>query len=423
MTTLRARVLSPIDPHRVRWLADGVVVIGETGQITEVAPYDGRPVDQDLRPGVLVPGFVDGHVHFPQTRIVGAATGPLLDWLDQSTFPEEARFADPAHARQVADAFVACLAAAGTTFAFVYSSVHAEACDVLFEALDRRGLRAIAGPVLMDAHSPAALTRAPERALPDLAALADRWHGHDGRLQVAVIPRFALSCSPRMMREAGRLAEARQLWVSTHLSENPAECALATERFGTDDYLRIYEDAGLLHRRSVYAHCIHLSDDEWDRFSDAGAVVAHCPDSNFFLGSGRMKTLEILGRGIPLTIGTDIAAGRSFRVPRILSSAYDNALPSGLQLDPRRLLWWGTRGGALALGQERLGLLEPGYEADIACFDLPEWVDSEAGALAWLIFDHDAPRPRKTWVHGRLVWDRDAAGPSYPWLPKDPKRA
>lgn len=413
--TLRARVLSPIDPHHARWLVDAVVRIDGSGRIAEVAPYDGRSVDEDLRPGVLLPGFVDGHVHFPQSRIVGAASGPLLDWLDKSTFPEESRFADPDHAAQIADLFVTCLAAAGTTLAFTYSSVHPAACEALFRAADARGMRLIAGPVLMDAHSPEALVLPADRALPALEALADRWSGRDGRLELAVIPRFALSCTPEMMARAGRFAQERGLWVSTHLSENVAECALATSRFGTQDYLRIYEDAGLLHAKSVYAHCIHLSDDEWDRFADAKAVVAHCPDSNYFLGSGRMKTVEVLGRGVPLVIGTDIAAGRSFRVPRILSSAYDNALAGDLSLRPERLLWWGTRGGALALGADHIGQIEPGLEADLVCFDLPEWVDDAEGALAWLLFDHDAPRPRKTWVRGRLVWDRDFAGASYPW--------
>ncbi len=403
MTTWRARVLTPASPTEVRWLDDAAVV-HEHGRFTEIGPYDGRPVDEDLRPGVLLPGFVDAHVHFPQTRIVGSASGPLLDWLERSTFPEEARFADVGHAAAVAEHFVQRLAAAGTTLSFAYGSVHAEAAEALFATLARAGLRAIAGPVLMDAHSPEPLLRRVERALPDLLGLVERWHGHDGRLEVAVIPRFALSCTPRMLREAGRLAAENGLWVSTHLSENTVECEVACERFGARDYLSIYEDAGMLTERSVYAHCIHLSDDEWSRFAAAGAVVAHCPDSNDFLGSGGMPVGVVRGRSIPLAIGTDVAAGRSFRVPRILSSAYDNGLRCGVTLTPEELLWMGTRGGALALGHPQVGALEVGLEADACLFLPPPWSEDAAAVLASLIFDHDARPMARTWVRGEQVW-------------------
>ncbi|MFT4622951.1 MAG: guanine deaminase [Myxococcota bacterium] len=403
MTTWRARVLSPRSPDAVTWIDDAVVRI-EAGVFTEVGPYDGRPVDADLRPGVLIPGFVDAHLHFPQTRIVGSASGPLLDWLATSTFPEEERFAEPSHAALVARHFVDRMAAAGTTLCMAYGSVHPAAADALFTALAASGLRAIAGPVLMDAHSPAALTLPADVALPALEALADRWHGHDDRLQVAVIPRFALSCTPEMLRRAGELARRRGLWVSTHLAENVVECAVARERFDAPDYLSIYEDAGLLQEKSVYAHCIHLSDDEWDRFAASGAVVAHCPDSNDFLGSGGMPLGAVQERAIPLAIGTDVAAGRSFRVPRILSAAYDNALRQGLSLSPAALLWAGTRGGAKALGFTRIGSVEAGFEADACLFRPPPWVTSAEGVLASLIFDHDAPQMARTWVRGRQVW-------------------
>ncbi|MEZ4316728.1 MAG: guanine deaminase [Myxococcota bacterium] len=405
MTTLRCRLLTPVSASEVRWIPDAVVVL-DGSVLAEVGPWDGRPVDEDLRPWVLVPGFVDAHVHFPQTRIVGAASGPLLEWLARSTFPEEQRFAHASHAQRVASVFCERLAAAGTTLSMVYGSVHPGAAEVLFGQLEASGLRAIAGPVLMDANSPEPLILPPDRALPALEGLADRWDGaDDGRLRVAVIPRFALSCTREMLEGAGRLAQDRGLWVSTHLSENLEECRVAREMFSAADYLSIYEDAGLLHDRSVYAHCIHLSDSEWSRFADAGAVVAHCPDSNDFLGSGGMPTRTVMERGIPLAIGTDVAAGRSFRVPRILSSAYDNALRQGLQLDPRQLLWWGTRGGALALGEARVGLLEAGREADLVALDVPEWAETEEEVLGWALFDHDAT-VRRTWVRGRTVYAR-----------------
>lgn len=408
MRSYRARLLTPLGPEEVLWCDDAVVRV-EAGRITGVAPWDGGPVDEDLRPGVLLPGFVDAHVHYPQARIVGSATGPLLDWLDRTVFPEERRFADPVHAAQVADHFAARLASAGTTMAFVYGSVHADATDALLRVLDRRGLRAIVGPVLMDAHCPEALCRPPEVALRDLAALADRWHGHDGRLEVAVIPRFALSCTQAMLEGAAALARDRGLWVSTHLSENPDEVELACRRFGAPDYLTVYERAGLLHDRALFAHCVHLDEAEWDRFAAAGAAVAHCPDSNDFLGSGSMPPAAPLARGVPVSVGSDVGAGRSFRIPRILSSAYDNGLRQGVSLDPRRLLWWGTRGGAAALGQDRIGSIEPGFDADMVLLELPPWADDARAALASVIFDHDAPLPLHTWVRGRTVWARSDA--------------
>jgi guanine deaminase len=412
MPTWRARVLTPVSPELVAYDDDAVVVITD-GRITAVGRYDGRPVDEDLRPGVLLPGFVDAHVHFPQTRIVGSASGPLLDWLDRSTFPEEARFADRGHAERIGEIFARNLAAAGTTLPFVYGPVFPHATDALLETFARTGQKAIAGPVLMDAHCPPELQLAAGPALDALDALADRW---SDRFRIAAIPRFALSCSMELMRGAAALAARRGLAVSTHLSENPVECRIACERFGTADYLAVYEDAGLVVPGAVFAHCIHHSDAERDRFAAAGAVVAHCPDSNAFLGSGGMGTAAWRDRGVRIAIGTDVAAGRSFRIPRILSAAYDNALAQGLTLSAEQLLWWGTRGGALALGADDTGLVAPGLDADLVLVDVPEWATTARDVLAAMLFDHDAPRPRRTWVRGRQVWDRDVAD-AFPWWP------
>lgn len=413
MTLLRARVLDPVGPDEVRYLPDAVVGF-EHGHLVQVEPWAGQVVDHDLRPNVLLPGFVDAHVHFPQTRIIGSASGPLLPWLERTTFPEEARFADRDHATRVARVFVASLASAGTTSSFVYSSVHPAACEALFEVAHDAGLRMRAGPVLMDRDCPTELQLPASRALPALQALAASWHGaNDGLLQVAAIPRFALSCSPELMAGAAEVADALGLWVSTHLSENLDECRIACERFGERDYLAVYERFHLVHDRAVFAHCIHLSRSEWDRFARAGAVVAHCPDSNDFLGSGGMPVGAVLDRGIEVAIGTDVAAGRSFRVPSILASAYDNGLRTGRPLSPAHLLWWGTRGGALALGWPETGSLSPGLDADLVCLDLPGWAETAEQVLAAVLFHRDVAAARATWVRGQLVWDRERDGP--PW--------
>ena len=194
--------------------------------------------------------------------------------------------------------------------------------------------------------------------------------------------------------------------MSTHLSENLAECRATCELFGADDYLRVYEDVGLLESKGLFAHCIHLSDSEWERFAAAKAVVAHCPDSNAFLGSGNLPLATVLERGIPLTIGTDVAAGRSFRINRTLSHAYDNALATGRPTKPSELLWWGTRGGAKALGFEHLGLVAPGFEADLVLWEVPPWAETADAVLGALLFDGDLPAPRATWVRGRRVFSR-----------------
>ena len=423
MTTLRARVLSPRGPDGVRYLPDGIVTF-EGGRITAVEPWDGHAVDQDLRPAVVLPGFVDAHIHFPQTRIIGSASGPLLPWLEKTTFPEEARFADPDHAVRVARVFVASLAAAGTTSAFVYGSVHPDASEALFEVAMDAGLRMRAGPVLMDTNCPEELQLAPDPALTALQDLVDRWHGAgDGLLEVAAIPRFALSCTAEMLRESGKLADMAGLWVSTHLSENLDECRAAVEMFDAPDYLAVYERYQLVHDRAVFAHCIHLSDSEWNRFADAGAVVAHCPDSNDFLGSGGMPVAQVRQREIEVAIGTDVAAGRSFQIPQILASAYDNGLRVGSPVSPERLLWWGTRGGALALGWAGVGALEPGLEADLVCLDLPPWVETEEEVLAAVLLTRDGPPARHTWVRGRHVWDRERdAAPWQRWSDGGPVR-
>jgi len=408
-TWVRARVCSPEGPDELTWLDDALLGIDD-GHFTHVGPYDGRPVTLDLRPGVLLPGFVDTHVHFPQTRIIGSATGPLLAWLEQSTFPEEARFADGAHAMEVAAEFADRLTGAGTTLSMVYGSVHPDACHTLLETFADRGLRTIAGPVLMDDACPEALKLPADDALPALAELADRWHGHDDRLQVAVIPRFALSCTAELLRGAGQLARERGLWVTTHLAETPDECRVATERFDATDYLAVYEAFDLVHERSVFAHCIHLSDSEWARLADAGSVVAHCPDSNDFLGSGGMPVAQCLQRHIPLTTGTDVAAGRTFQIPRILSSAYDNGLRTGTPLSLARLLYMGTRGGALALGCDDVGQIAVGRQADMVLVDVPWWAADAEGVLSAVFFDHDRPLPRCVWVRGQVV-----AGEPEPW--------
>jgi guanine deaminase len=402
MKTLRARTLSPLSATESRYIKDATLVLDGEGRIATLQEYDGRGVDEDIRDHLLVPGFVDTHIHFPQTRVIGRASGPLLPWLENVVFPEEGRFASVSHSEKVAELFCEQLARHGTTLPFIYSSVHESAADTLFRALKRRGQRGFAGPVLMDQGCPEDLKLGVEDAIPALERLKASWHGE--MLKLAVIPRFALSCSQELLKAAGRFANEHNLYVSTHISENLDECRLTRELFGSQDYLEVYEAADLIHERCVLAHCIHLSESECNRILEAGATVAHCPDSNAFLGSGSMPTGRMLDLGMKLAVGTDVAAGRTFSVPEVLARAYDNGRVQGVEIPLETLFYWGTRGGALALDVPQVGHLEVGADADMAQISIPDWIHDKEDALSALLFDRANTRVERTWVKGRVVF-------------------
>jgi guanine deaminase len=405
--TLRGRALCPrAGEARFDLLEDVLIEIDAAGRIRAAGPAPREcPVPETHSGAVLVPGFVDTHIHFPQTRVLGSASGPLLEWLERSVFPEEARFAEPAYAALVAREFCDALIAQGTTSAAIFSSSHPGATDALFAELSRRGLRAMSGLTLMDRGAPEALLLEPAAALAACAELIQRWHGHDaGRLRVSMVPRFALSCTPALLRGAAALADAHGLWVQTHVSENQDELRVAASLFpSSSDYLGIYEDHGLVGERTLLAHAIWLSDDEWDRVARRGAAIAHCPDSNFFLGSGCMPLRKATARGIRVGLGTDMGAGRTFSIPRVAASAYDAALLVKSQVEPEELLWRATAGGARALGLgDSVGHIAPGYEADLVAMDAPAHLSGRA-LIDWLLFRHDAGPVRAAYVRGRRL--------------------
>ncbi len=408
---LRGALATPTSDGATQFERDGVLLACEAGRILYVGPasraralYRG-PV-QDVRPAVILPGFVDAHTHYPQTRVIGRATGPLLDWLDTSVFPEEARFRRSAYARQVAGEFIARSCACGTTTVGVFSSSHERATDVLFEQLADHGLRAVVGLALMDQHCPTPVRVARVKAMKACGRLVRRWHGYDNdRLRFAVTPRFALSCSRAMLRDAGRLAREHDLPIQTHIAETPREeqQTLQVHRYA-DSYLGIYERAGLLTERTVLAHAIHLAERDWNRIATLGASVVHCPDSNFFLGSGRMRLKAPLRRGIPVALGSDIAAGRSFSMRRAMASAYDNAMCRKAPIEPSRLLHMATLGGAEALGCAQVtGSLEPGKDADLIVVPLPNPAKTLETLLAQLIFDTDTPQVTRVYLRAHRL--------------------
>lgn len=412
LRTVRGTLLTP-DPaaRRLTRHEDAVVHIDAEGTIVSVEDAAVHPSMPVTWPGtVILPGFVDAHIHFPQTRILGSASGPLLDWLQSSVFPEEARFAERSYARTVAVDFCESMLRQGTTCAGIFSSSHPGATDELFAELARRGLRAQAGLTLMNRGAPPEVLLATEPALEAAEGLIARWHGHDrDRLRFCVTPRFALSCDDALLRGAADLAARHGLFLQTHLSENDEELRQTAKAFpGRADYLAVYEDFGFVGERSIFAHCIHLSDDEWQRMAQHRAGVAHCPDSNFFLGSGCMPLARALGHGARVGLGTDMGAGRTFSLQRVASSAYDASLFCGESVAPEELLWLATRGGAITLGfGDRVGCIASGFEADLVAIDVPEGIPDDRFYDA-LLFRHDTAAVRATVVRGTVCWSREA---------------
>lgn len=409
----RGRVLTPVPAPAgaaglppLRFEEDGVVVVDRDGLIVAVEPFSrsAPALALDLHPHVLVPGFSDAHLHFPQTRAIGSATGPLLDWLDRTIFPEEQRFSEEAYAREVAGEFYGRLLSAGTTCAGIYATSSPVATRVAFERAASAGLLAQIGLVLMDRGAPDPLLVPRGQALADLAALLAA-HGDHDRLRLAVTPRFALSCTPELLQDAARFAADNALLVQTHLSENTGECDATLAAFpGSADYLGVYERFGLAGERSLFAHAIHLSPSEWDRLAASRSRLVHCPDSNFFLGSGRMRLREALRRAIPVGLGSDVAAGRTFDMRRIAASAYDTALAERDPVTPEELFSLVTWGGAAVLGfGDRTGALTPGRRADMAVLAVPGYAKSADDVLRHALFASDATPVVRTYLAGRAA--------------------
>jgi guanine deaminase len=365
------------DPGAFELIEDGLLLVedgriaatGPAGTLLPRLPPGLTPVDHASC--LLLPGFIDAHIHYPQTDIVGAPGGDLLTWLSRYTYPAEEAFADPAHARAVADFFLGQLLAAGTTTAAVYCTVHRASVEAFFEAAAARSLRMVAGKVLMDRNCPPQLRDTVESGERDTRELLVRWHGRQ-RLQYAITPRFAGTSSEGQLASAGALArEFPQVLVQTHLAENVAEVAWMKQLFEQDGgYLAVYERHGLVRERSIYAHCIHLDPLERARMGSAGAAAAFCPTSNLQLGSGLFDIAASDEAGLSFALATDIGAGNSFSMLRTLGTAYQVAQLLGQPFPPLRAFYLATLGGARTLGLEQhIGHLRPGAEADFIVLD------------------------------------------------------
>lgn len=322
-------------------------------------------------PGRLIaPGFVDMHIHFPQTDVIGAPAAGLLPWLENYTFPHESRFVDPAYGAQVAGFFVDELLRNGVTTALTFATSHPASVDALFTEAQRQQLRLITGKVLQDRHSPDGVRDQTEQSLIDTEALIRRWHGVD-RLGYAITPRFAPTSTHEQLSGAGELAARHpDVWIQSHVAENLDEVRWARELFpASRSYLGVYGDYGLMRERAVYAHCIHFDDDDRALMRDTGTVAAVSPTSNLFLGSGFFDYAGADRVGFGYGLASDVGGGTSFSPFRTMLAAYyvgrEGQTKQGLSLSPQQLWWQHTAGAAKALGLGgAVGNLQPGCEGD-----------------------------------------------------------
>ncbi len=359
------------------YFADGLLVVrdghvvelGDASDVRTRLPAGARELD--LSDKLIVPGFVDTHVHYVQTDAIASYGTRLLEWLERHTYPVEARFGDAGHAAEVARVFLAELLRNGTTSALVMGSVHQQSADALFEAAHERNLRLVAGKVLMDRNCPPDLRDTARTGIDDSRELIERWHGVD-RLHYAITPRFAPTSSDEQLAAAGRLvAEYPDVYVHTHLAESREELAWVAELFPKrESYLDVYDHHGLVRERAVFAHCIHLGDRDRQRLASAGAAMAFCPTSNLFLGSGLFDLDAADRHAVRVGIGTDVGGGTSFSMLRTLDESYKVAQLGGWSLDPHRAMYLATLGGARSLYLDaRIGNFLPGKEADFVVLD------------------------------------------------------
>ncbi|WP_421911953.1 guanine deaminase [Marinobacter sp.] len=349
---------------------DGMVV--EVGMAESLLPSLSSEIEVvHYENALITPGFVDTHIHYPQVGIIGSYGAQLLDWLETYTFPCEGQFDDARHAHAQADIFLRELLRNGTTTALVFGTVHKQSVDAFFERASKLNLRMIAGKVLMDRCAPDYLVDTAESGYADSKELIERWHGK-GRLSYAVTPRFAPTSSNEQLELAGKLfKEFPGLYMHTHISENRQEIEWVKELFPErDGYLDVYDHHGLIGERSVFAHGVHLHNDECRRLGDTGSAVAFCPTSNLFLGSGLLDLAHLESHGVRVGLGTDVGAGTSFSQLQSLNEAYKVLQLQGQKLDPFKAFYLATLGGARSLYlDDRIGSLRAGKEADFVVLD------------------------------------------------------
>lgn len=406
-------------PGAARHESHGAVLI-ENGRIAAVGPADrlraAHPAAKvtDYGRCLISAGFVDAHVHYPQTAIIASWGKRLIDWLNLYTFPEEMRFADAAYAAEVAERYLGLATANGTTSVCTYSTIHPESVDAIFGAASRRNMRIWAGKTCMDRNAPEGLRDTLQSAYDDSKRLLEKWHGQ-GRASYVITPRFSPTSTPEQLAALGALwREYPHCLMQTHLSEQTDEIDWVKSLFPQSrDYLDTYETQGLLAEGAIYGHAIHLTARERDRLREAGASLIHCPTSNTFIGSGLFDMGGLKAEGHRVGLATDTGGGSSFSMLRTMAATYEVAQLRGRPLHPAELWWLATQGSAQALRADHLiGNIAPGMEADLAVIDLASTpaiaqAVTRAGdiwqALFPTIMMGDDRAIRATWIAGRPV--------------------
>ena len=426
-------------------IPDGALVIDADGRIvfcggrTDLPAQYGSATEYDHRPGFLLPGFVDTHIHFPQTFAGDSyGGGQLLEWLDQCIFPAESRLADPGFARQAAVEFCDRRIAAGTTAAMVFGSAFPDAQDALFAETQRRGLRIVSGRGIQTVgpDSAAALITSEEDALRLTREEIDRWHAADtgdvatALLHVAIVPRFSLSVTTETLKSLGELYDSvrdRGVYVHSHLNENnrpgTGEVDSVLQTYQVDSYLDTYDGKflpgsaiggkSLLGRRTILAHCVHCQDSELQRMAETGTSISHCPVSQLFLGSGTMPWRRTVASGVNISAGTDFGGGDEWLIPRVIGDAFkvhiSEADEAGVSMHPAEMLFIGTLAGARALDMEdRFGNFDLGKEADFVVVD-PSRTPALANSIVRGVRSSDADRARDQTLFALLMGIRESS--------------
>ncbi|WP_437615664.1 guanine deaminase [Erwinia sp. V71] len=409
---------------QARYLDDGVLTLHDGKIVSLEAWQEGHHRQSseliDLRGRLIVPGFVDSHIHYPQTEMIGAFGEQLLEWLNTYTFPVESQYHCADYAASMSDFFLQQLLSNGTTTALVFGTVHPQSVDALFSAAEQRQMRLIAGKVMMDRNAPDYLIESAAESYRQTRELIQRWHGR-GRLSYALTPRFAPTSSAELLAAVQALREEfPDVWLHTHLSENQDEVAwvkaLFPERRG---YLDVYHHHQLTGRRSVFAHCIHLEEEEWQCLHDTDSAIAFCPTSNLFLGSGLFNLSRSWQQGVKIGLGTDVGAGTTFNMLQTLGEAYKVAQLQQYKLSACEAFYHATLGGARALDLDAvIGNFAAGKEADFVVIDPAvsplQQLRSANSKDIWerlfvLMTLGDDRNIAQTWVNGQCAWRWEGA--------------
>ncbi|NNU58769.1 guanine deaminase [Ochrobactrum soli] len=375
--TFRDEPQSLDDSASYRYIEDGAILVedgriarlGEYAQVSAEAGSDVKLADH--RPHLILPGFIDTHIHYPQTQVVASYAANLLEWLNTYTFVAEQKFADEQHAEFIAERFLDELIRHGTTTAVAYCSVHPQSVDAYFRASQHRNMRMLGGKVMMDRNAPPALRDTAQSGYDDSKALIARWHGKD-RLDYVITPRFAITSTPEQLEASQALArEHPECFIQTHLSENHGEIEFTKSLYpDAPDYLGIYEHYGLLGNKTLLGHSIHLEEREVGVMAETGSVAVFCPTSNLFLGSGLFDRDRLKASGVRMAVATDVGGGTSFSMLRTMDEGYKILQLREQRLNPFQSFYMMTLGNARALSMEdKIGTLDEGTEADIVVLD------------------------------------------------------